>query len=97
MRGPVADLGVVGRVGLATRDFEQAAVVQADLGSSLPIAGVLAGGLGVGAALLIFSEIFKNPIKQATQVFYKIDGDWSNPKIVRTLPQNLKEIPIAPR
>ena len=97
MRGPVADLGVVGRVGLATRDFEQAAVVQADLGSSLPIAGVLAGGLGVGAAMLIFSEIFKNPLKQATQVFYKIDGDWSNPKIVRALPQDLEEIPIAPR
>ena len=97
MRGPVADLGVVGRVGLATRDFEQAAVVQADLGSSLPIAGALAGGLGVGAALLIFSEIFKNPLKQATQVFYKIEGDWTNPKIVRALPQDLEEIPIAPR
>ena len=97
MRGPVADLGVVGRVGLATRDFEQAAVVQADLGSSLPIAGALAGGLGVGAALLIFSEIFKNPLKQATQVFYKIDGDWGNPKIERTNPGNLTEIPIAPR
>ena len=97
MRGPVADLGVVGRVGLATRDFEQAAVVQADLGSSLPIAGALAGGLGVGAALLIFSEIFKNPLKQATQVFYKIDGEWSNPKIERALPQDLEEIPIAPR
>jgi len=97
MRGPVADLGVVGRVGLATQDFEQAAVVQADLGSSLPIAGALAGGLGVGAAMLIFSEIFKNPLKQATQVFYKIDGEWSNPQIVRTLPQNLEEIPTAPR
>ena len=97
MRGPVADLGVVGRVGLATRDFEQAAVVQADLGSSLPIAGALAGGLGVGAALLIFSEIFKNPLKQATQVFYKIDGDWGSPKIERTNPGNLTEIPIAPR
>ncbi|NNM14214.1 MAG: TIGR02099 family protein, partial [Gammaproteobacteria bacterium] len=97
MRGPVADLGVIGRVGLATRDFDQAAVVQADLGSSLPIAGALAGGLGVGAAMLLFSEIFKNPLKQATQVFYKIDGEWNDPKIERTPPSQLKEVPVAPR
>ena len=97
MRGPVADLGMIGRVGLASRDFDQAAVVQADLGSSLPIAGVLAGGLGVGAAMLIFSEIFKNPLKQATQVFYKIDGNWSDPQINRIAPGDLDELPVAPR
>lgn len=97
MRGPVADLGMIGRVGLASRDFDQAAVVQADLGSSLPIAGVLAGGLGVGAAMLIFSEIFKNPLKQATQVFYKIDGNWSDPQINRIAPGDLDELPIAPQ
>jgi len=92
MRGPVADVGMIGRVGLATRDFEQAAVVRADFGSSLPIAGALVGGLGVGAAVLLFSEIFKKPIKNATQIFYQIEGDWGKPDIKRINPSQLKEI-----
>lgn len=96
MRGPVADVGMIGRVGLATRDFEQAAVVRADFGSTLPLAGALAGGLGVGAAVLLFSEIFKKPIKDATQIFYQIEGDWGKPDINRIKPSQLKEIPIAP-
>jgi len=56
----------------------------------------LAGGLGVGAAVLLFSEIFKKSIKDATQIFYQIEGDWGNPKIERINPSQLKEIPIAP-
>ena len=37
-----------------------------------------------GAALLIFSQIFKKPLQGMTEVFYQINGGWDDPSIERT-------------
>ena len=63
LRGPAAEIGIAGRTGLATRDYDQTAVVTGNLGASLPVAGALAGGPAVGAALLLFSQVFKEPLE----------------------------------
>ncbi|NNF51202.1 MAG: hypothetical protein HKN59_02070, partial [Gammaproteobacteria bacterium] len=81
--GPAADIGIAGRAGLVARDYDQTAVVRANLGSALPVAGALAGGPAVGAALLIFSEILKDPLKDMSKVLYRVTGSWDNPDIVR--------------
>ncbi len=81
--GPAADIGVAGRAGLAERDYDQTAVVRANFGSALPVAGAIAGGPAVGAALLIFSEILKDPLKDMSKVFYRVTGSWDNPEISR--------------
>ncbi len=85
--GPAVRVEVTGRTGLATRDYEQEAVVTASFASSLTIAGTLAGGPGVGAALLIASELFKGPLDDMARVRYRVTGPWDEPTIERVTEQ----------
>jgi uncharacterized protein YhdP len=81
LESPAADIGIVGRAGLVSRDYEQTAVVSANFGNALPVAGALVAGPQVAAALLIFSQIFKKPLQEVTQVYYGIGGSWDEPQI----------------
>ena len=83
LRGPAAEIGIAGRTGFAARDYDQTAVVTGNLGASLPVAGALAGGPAVGAALLLFSQVFKEPLKGMTRGYYRITGPWENPNVER--------------
>jgi uncharacterized protein (TIGR02099 family) len=83
LRGPAAEIGIAGRTGLAAKDYDQTAVVTGNLGASLPVAGALAGGPAVGAALLLFSQVFKEPLKGITRGYYRITGPWENPTVER--------------
>ena len=69
--------------GSRSRDYDQTAVVTGNLGASLPVAGALAGGPAVGAALLLFSQVFKEPLKGITRGYYRITGPWENPTVER--------------
>ncbi len=81
LEGPAADIGIVGRAGLVSREYEQNAVVSASFGNALPVAGALVAGPQVAAALLIFSQIFKKPLKEVSQVYYGISGSFDDPAI----------------
>lgn len=81
LTGPAADVGIVGRAGLSARDYDQAAVVSANVGNTLPVVGGLLGGPQVAAALLVFSQIFKKPLKDVGQVYYSVAGSWDAPVI----------------
>ena len=81
LTSPAADVGIVGRAGLIDRDYSQTAIVSANFGNTLPIAGYLLAGPQVAAALLIFSQIFKNPLQEMSQIYYAIDGSWDDPVI----------------
>lgn len=83
LRGPAAEIGIAGRTGLGSRDYDQTAVVTGNLGASLPVAGALAGGPAVGAAVLLFSQIFKEPLKGMTRGYYRITGPWDDPVVER--------------
>jgi len=83
LSGPAAEIGIAGRTGLGTRDYDQTAVVTGNLGASLPMAGVLAGGPAMGAALLLFSQVFKEPLKGITRGYYRITGPWEEPVVER--------------
>jgi len=37
----------------------------------------------VGAALLVFSQIFKEPLKGMARGYYRITGTWDNPVVQR--------------
>ncbi len=84
LKGPAADVGVVGRAGLSSRDYSQTAVVSANVGNTLPIVGAVVAGPQVAAALLIFSQIFKKPLQEMGQIYYAIDGSWDNPAVDNT-------------
>lgn len=81
LEGPAADIGIVGEANLATRTYDQTAVVSANVGNSLPIVGAVVAGPQVAAALLIFSQIFKKPLQEVGQVYYGIDGSWDAPNV----------------
>jgi uncharacterized protein (TIGR02099 family) len=81
LTGTAADVGIVGRAGLSGRDYDQAAIVSANVGNTLPVVGGLLGGPQVAAALLVFSQIFKKPLKDVGQVYYSVSGSWDSPAI----------------
>jgi uncharacterized protein YhdP len=86
IRSPAATITVIGRAGLATRDYDQLAVVETGISSSLPVAGAIAGGLTGGAVMLLLSRVFKSSLNDATRTHYRITGPWGDPKIERVQP-----------
>jgi uncharacterized protein (TIGR02099 family) len=83
LKGPAAEIGMVGRTGLASHDYDQTVVVTGSFGNALPAAGLLAGGPAIGAAMLLFSQIFKEPLKGIARGYYRITGPWENPIVQR--------------
>ncbi len=81
LEGPAADIGIVGEADIANRRYAQTAVVSANVGNTLPIVGAIAAGPQAAAALLIFSQIFKKPLQEVGQVYYRIGGSWDEPAI----------------
>jgi uncharacterized protein YhdP len=61
--------------------YQQAAVISAQVGNTLPIVGAVVGGPAAAAAMLLFSQIFKKPLQEVGQVFYGISGSWEDPAI----------------
>ncbi|MGA9853555.1 MAG: YhdP family protein [Gammaproteobacteria bacterium] len=84
--GPAAKIHMVGRTGLAKHDFDEAVLVVPSVGSTLPILGALAGGVGVGAVVFLLSEIFKKPISEAGESRYRLTGTWDNPVLTKVEP-----------
>jgi uncharacterized protein (TIGR02099 family) len=83
VKGPAAEIGLIGRIGLKNRDYDQTAVVAGNIGNSLPAAGLLAGGPVLGAAVLVFTQVFKQPLKGLARGYYHITGGWDNPAVER--------------
>jgi uncharacterized protein (TIGR02099 family) len=83
VKGPAAEIGLIGRVGLKNKDYDQTAVVTGNLGNSpLPLAGFV-GGPVLGAAVLLFTQVFKQPLKGLARGYYRITGSWDNPTVER--------------
>ena len=85
LKGPAAEIGLIGRVGLKNRDYDQTAVVTGNVGNSLsiPVASTLVCGPVCGAAALLFTQVFKQPLKGLARGYYRITGSWDNPTVER--------------
>jgi uncharacterized protein (TIGR02099 family) len=91
LRGSAAEIGIAGHTSLRNRTYDQTAVVTGQLGASLGVAGALAAGPAVGAALLLFSQIFKEPLKGVTRGYYRITGSWDDPQVKRIDAREMKD------
>ncbi|MBI5462070.1 MAG: TIGR02099 family protein [Gammaproteobacteria bacterium] len=81
--GPAARIEVSGRTGLARRDYDQVVTVVPQVQSTLPIAGAIAGGPAVGAALLLADKLLGKQIEGLTRFAryqYTVTGSWDEPK-----------------
>jgi uncharacterized protein (TIGR02099 family) len=82
VKGPAAEIGLIGRVGLKNRDYDQTAVVTGNVSSPLPLAAFAAGPV-IGGAVLLFTQVFKQPLRGLARGYYRITGSWDNPTVER--------------
>ena len=83
IKGPAASIHLLGRTGLAKQDFDEALIVDASVGSSLPIVAGLAGGLVPGAVVFLLTQIFQKPLTKAGEVRYHLTGTWDTPVLTK--------------
>jgi uncharacterized protein YhdP len=83
LRGPAIDMGIVGRTGLATEDYDQTLVVSGNPSGPLAVAGALAAGPVIGAGVLVLSQLFKDQLQGLTRAYYHVTGPWAAPVVQR--------------
>ncbi|MGA7799817.1 MAG: YhdP family protein [Gammaproteobacteria bacterium] len=84
--GPSARIEIAGRTGLVARDYDQLITVIPRIRSSLPLAGAIAGGPAVGAALFLMDKLLPGPMTELTSLAnyqYTLTGSWDNPIVKR--------------
>lgn len=72
---------ISGRAGLQQHDLDQTVTVIPHTTAALPIAGVLAGGPAVGAAVLVAQQLIGDHVDSITASQYSLKGTWQNPRI----------------
>lgn len=82
IEGPAAHIDISGRIGLEDEDYDELVTVVPHVSSSLPIAGAIAGGPVVGAALLLADHLLGDELEKRTKFAHKqytVTGPWSDP------------------
>ncbi|WP_423822869.1 YhdP family protein [Salinisphaera sp. SPP-AMP-43] len=79
---PSSKIGITGRIGLATRDYDEYVTITPKVGSGVAIASAVLGGPVVGAAVFAVQELLKKPIQYFSSVGYNLKGSWDDPQIV---------------
>ncbi len=82
MKGPAALIEISGRTGLASEDFDQLVTVTPLVTSSFPVAGAIAAGPAVGAALFVAQKLFGKQLDKITRIQYLVTGPWDDPVFV---------------
>jgi len=81
LESPSARLDFQGRVGLATEDLNQLITVTPNTTESLPLAGAIAGGPLLGAAVFVVQKIAGKTVNKLAGYQYQVTGPWKDPKI----------------
>lgn len=92
IKAPAAQILIIGRTGVATRDYDQQMIVTPKVGGVLPLVGAIAGGPGGAAAGLVAQGVLARD-RDAFLREYRIGGTWDKPSILR---QDLPRTKAAP-
>jgi uncharacterized protein (TIGR02099 family) len=79
IKGTSATIEVSGRTGLVAKDYDQRVTVIPQVSSTLPIAGAIAGGPVVGAAVFLADKLVGDKFNRMTRVRYQVSGSWDDP------------------
>lgn len=95
VRGPAADILIIGRTGLASRDYDQQVMVAPHMSRVLPVIGGLAAGpVGAAAGFLAQGMVAQNEdIEKTSSVHYSVAGSWEKPVVARLTPIRPDAIP----
>jgi uncharacterized protein (TIGR02099 family) len=85
IRSPVMVAGVSGSSDLVRKTHDQTVTVIPNFRSTLPVLGAAVGGIGGGAAMLLFNSLTEKDaaakLKSAGGFRYHIGGSWDNPQV----------------
>ncbi|MEW4981836.1 MAG: YhdP family protein [Cycloclasticus sp.] len=81
LESPSARLDFQGKVSLANEELDQIITVTPKTTESLPLAGAIAGGPLVGAAVFIAQKIAGKTVNKLVGYQYRVTGPWKDPKI----------------
>jgi uncharacterized protein YhdP len=81
--GPASDIHVSGSTDLRTRTFDQVVTVEPSLGTSVALAGAVAGGPVVGAAVYLMHRVSGGAIDRLGSYQYRVTGPWATPELTR--------------
>jgi uncharacterized protein YhdP len=83
IESPTARIEIQGRTGLKERDYAQRITVTPQFSGALPVAGAIAGGPAVGAAVLLAERLLQKGIEKAASYRYALSGSWDQPVMKR--------------
>lgn len=83
IEGPSSTIRVSGLADLRSRTFDQMVTVEPRIGSSVALAGALAGGPVVGAAVYLADKVAGGAIDKLGAYRYRITGPWADPELTR--------------
>lgn len=72
-----------GRLDLPQQRMDQHLTVTIPVSSAVPLAAVVVAGPVVGGAVAAAQKAFRKQLNQATQLHYRISGDWNDPAVQR--------------
>ena len=84
IEGSSADVSIAGSTDLVEQAFDQIVTVTPHIGTGAAIAGTVAGGPLVGAAVFLVDQVSDGAIDQLGRHQYHLSGPWAEPKIRRS-------------
>jgi uncharacterized protein (TIGR02099 family) len=82
--GPSSDIKITGSTDLADGELDQVVIVTPRLGTGVAIAGAVAGGPLVGAAVLLADRVSGGGVDKLGRHQYLVTGPWAEPRIRST-------------
>jgi len=81
--GPAAKVTFTGRTDIGARTYDQTIIVRPEVSATLPVAGALMGGAGVGAAVFVLQKILPGggDAVASGEIRYRMTGSWDNPLV----------------
>jgi hypothetical protein len=83
IRSSTADIRLRGVTDLVDGTFDQTARVTPKIGTGVAIAGAVAGGPLVGAAVFLADKVSGDAVDRLVSYEYQITGPWSDPVVRR--------------
>lgn len=80
LNGPIARIGLVGRIGIAQKDLDMKLGVTAYVTASLPVVAAIATANPVaGVAVWMVDKVVRQSVSKMVTYDYSITGTWANP------------------
>ncbi len=81
LQSPVAHVEMQGHTHFVEEYYNQTVKIIPHVSNTLPVAGTLVGGLGVGAVTLIIQKMLQTELEKNLYYEYQVLGDWNDPQI----------------